>query len=71
MALLHSNPKELVSLLQSLRSLWVSKGPRNALKRFNYNTVDIQKVELLAPTFNGDVVFELPAIVISSFQSQT
>jgi hypothetical protein len=70
MATLHNNPKESVSLLQSLRSLQTSKGSRNVLKRLNYETFDIQKVDFLPPTFNGDVVFELPPIKISSVQSQ-
>jgi hypothetical protein len=45
-----------------LRKLCASKGFGNVLKRLNYNTKNIQKVEFLLLIFNRHVVFELPPI---------
>jgi hypothetical protein len=45
-----------------LRSPWVSKEVRNAFKSLDYDTLDIHRVEFLPPTFDGDVLFELPPV---------
>jgi hypothetical protein len=45
-----------------LKRIWASKGVRNVFKTLDFDTLDIQRVKFLPPTFNGDVLFELPPV---------
>ena len=38
------------------------KGVRNVFKTLDFNTLDIQRVKFLPPTFNGDVLFVLSLV---------
>jgi hypothetical protein len=51
-----------LSILDSLRRIRASKGVRNVFKTLDFDTLDIQRVKFLLPTFNGDVLFELPPV---------
>jgi hypothetical protein len=45
-----------------LRRIRASKGVRNVFKTLDFDSLDIQRVKFLPPTFNGDVLFELPPV---------
>jgi hypothetical protein len=45
-----------------LKRIRASKGVRNVFKTLDFDTFDIQRVKFLPPTFNGDVLFELPPV---------
>ena len=49
-------------IVDSLKRIRAIKGVRNVFKTFDFDTLDIQRVKFLSPTFNGDVLFELPAV---------
>ena len=49
-------------IVDSLRRIRAIKGVRNVFKTLDFDTLDIQRVKFLPPTFNGDVIFELPAL---------
>lgn len=49
------------SVVDCLRGLHTLKGCRNVLAKLDYGNIQIHKVTVLPPTFNGDVIFELPA----------
>jgi hypothetical protein len=51
-----------ISVVDSLRRIRASKGVRNVFKTLDFDTLDIQRVKFLPPTFNGDVLFELPLV---------
>jgi hypothetical protein len=55
--------------VDSLKRLRASKGARNAFRSLDYNTLDIQRVQFLPPTFDGDVLIELPSVDMSALQS--
>ena len=48
--------------VDSLKRIRAIKGVRNVFKALDFDTLDIQRVKFLPPTFNGDVFFELPAV---------
>jgi hypothetical protein len=48
--------------VDSLKKLRASKGARNAFRSLDYNILDMQRVEFLPLTFNGDILFELPLV---------
>jgi hypothetical protein len=54
--------QKCLSVLDSLRRIRASKGVRNIFKTLDFDTLDIQRVKFLPPTFNGDVLFELPPV---------
>jgi hypothetical protein len=54
--------QECLSVLDSLRRIRASKGVRNVFKTLDFDSLDIQRVKFLPPTFNGDVLFELPPV---------
>jgi hypothetical protein len=62
----HSPPsvchQKCLSVVDSLRRIRASKGVRNVFKTLDFDTFDIQRVKFLPPTFNGDVLFELPPV---------
>ena len=49
-------------IVDSLKRIRAIKGVRNVFKALDFDTLDIQRVKFLPPTFNGDVHFELPAV---------
>ena len=49
-------------IVDSLKRIRAIKGVRNVFKTLDFDTLDIQRVTFLPPTFNGDVLFELPAV---------
>jgi hypothetical protein len=51
-----------LSVVDSLKRIRASKGVRNVFKTVDFDTLVIQRVKFLLPTFNGDVLFELPPI---------
>jgi hypothetical protein len=60
--LAHIGHQRSLSVVDSLKRIWASKGIRNVFKTLDFDTLDIQRVKFLPPTFNGDVLFELPPI---------
>jgi hypothetical protein len=54
--------QECLSVLDSLKRIRASKGVRNVFKTLDFDSLDIQRVKFLPPTFNGDVLFELPPV---------
>jgi hypothetical protein len=55
-------PLKSISVVDSLRRIRASKGVRNVFKTLDFDTLDIQRVKFLPPTFNGDVLFEFPPV---------
>jgi hypothetical protein len=51
-----------LSVVDSLKKIRHSKGTRNVFKILDFDSLDIQRVKFLPPTFNGDVLFELPPV---------
>jgi hypothetical protein len=66
----HVGHQRSLSVVDSLKRLQASKGTRNVLKSLAYNSLDIQRVQYLPSTFNGDVLFELPPVDMSGLQTQ-
>ena len=62
--------KSVSSIIECLRGLRHLKGSRNVLSKIDYNAIDIQTVNILPPSFNGDVIFEFPAINTYNTSSQ-
>ena len=58
-----------LSDVDSLKRLLASKGARKAFKRLDYNSLDMQRVQFLPPTFNADFLFELPPVDIFDLQT--
>ena len=54
--------QKYLSIVDSLKRIWASKGVRNVLKTLDFDTLDIQRMKFLPPTFNRDVLFKLPPI---------
>ena len=50
------------SVVDCLRNLSSRRGSKSVLSRLDYNSITIQKVDFLPPTFDGDIVFELPPL---------
>jgi hypothetical protein len=65
----HSGHHQSLSVVDFLRRPWVSKGARNAFKSLDYDTLDIHRVEFLPPTFDGDIIFELPPMDTSALHT--
>jgi hypothetical protein len=57
--------QKCLSVVDSLKRIRASKGVRNVFKTLDFDTLDIQRVEFLPPTFNGDVLFELSPVDMS------
>ena len=57
-------------IVQSLRKLTQMPGRKNILKRLDYNKIKTMEVEFLPPTYDGDVLFILPAMGSSSSHSK-
>jgi hypothetical protein len=55
-----------LSILQCLRTLASMPGSKNILKKLDYDTLHIMEVNFLPPRFNGNCMFVLPPVGISS-----
>ena len=49
-------------IVDALKRIQAMKGVRNVFKTLHFDTLDIQRVKFLPPTFNGDVLFVLPLV---------
>jgi hypothetical protein len=49
-------------VVDSLKRIRASKEVRNVFKTIDFDSLDIRRVKFLLPTFNGDVLFELPSV---------
>jgi hypothetical protein len=58
----HVGHLKSISVLDSLKRIWASKGARNIFKTLDFESLDFQRVKFLPPTFNEDVLFELPPV---------
>jgi hypothetical protein len=58
----HVCHQKCLSVVDSLKRIRASKGVRNVFKTLDFDTLDIQRMMFLPPTFNGDVLFELPPV---------
>jgi hypothetical protein len=59
---LHNSQQKYLSVIDSLKRIWASKGVRNVFKTLDFDSPDIQSVQFLPPIFNGNVLFELPPV---------
>ena len=57
-------------IVQSLQKLTQMPGHKNILKRLDYDKIKTMDVEFLPPTYDGDVLFVLPAMGSSSSHSK-
>ena len=62
--------KSISSVIECLKGLRHLKGSRNVLSKIDYDAIDIQAVYTLPPSFNGDVIFELPTADTCNTSSQ-
>jgi hypothetical protein len=58
----HVGHQKFLSVVDSLKRIRASKGARNVFKTLDFDSLDIQRVQFLPPTFNGDVLFGLPPV---------
>ena len=58
----HVCHQKCLSVVDSLKRIWASKGVRKVFKTLDFDTLDIHRVKFLPPTLNGDVLFELPPV---------
>jgi hypothetical protein len=66
--LMTSQTTKLINILPSLRSLGSMPGSKSVLKKLNYDSIRIEDVDFLPPSFNGDVIFILPPTLSSAVQ---
>jgi hypothetical protein len=66
----HPNICEYPSVMQCLRRLVSFLGSRNELASLDYNKIPYHKVQYLLPSYNGDVIFELPLSRVSASTSK-
>ena len=52
-----------------MKRIQASKGVKNVFKTLDFDSLDIQRVQFLPPTFNGDVLFELLPVDMSGLQT--
>jgi hypothetical protein len=64
----HVGHQKSLSIVDSLKKLRASKEATNVFKTLDFDSLDIQRVQFLPPTFNGDVLFELPPVDTSGLQ---
>ena len=66
-SLLPQSPaKAPISILQCLRTLVSMPGRKNILKKLDYHTLHIELVKFMPPRFDGNRMFVLPPIGVSS-----
>jgi hypothetical protein len=56
----HPNSREYPSIMQCLRRLASLLDSRNELASIDYDNIAYYKVQYLPPSYDGDVIFELP-----------
>jgi hypothetical protein len=66
----HPNTRECPNVMQCLRRLASIPRSRNELASFDYDKIAYQKVQYLPPSYNGDVIFELPPSRVSASTSK-
>jgi hypothetical protein len=66
----HPNTREYLSVMQCLRHLASFPGSKNELTTLDYNKIPYHKVQYLPPSYDGDVIFELPPSCISASTSK-
>jgi hypothetical protein len=66
----HPNTREYPSIMQCLRRLASILGSRNELTTLDYDKIPYHKVQYLPPSYNGDVIFELPPSCVSASTSK-
>jgi hypothetical protein len=66
----HPNSRECPSVMQSLRHLASIPGSRNKLATVDYDKISYHKVQYLPPSYNDDVIFELPPSRVSASSSK-
>ena len=57
-------------IVQSLRKLTQMPGHKNIFKRLDYDKIKNMEVEFLPPTYDGDILFVLPAMDTSASLSK-
>jgi hypothetical protein len=65
----HVGHQTTLSIIDSLKRIRASKQARNVFKTLDFNSLDIQRVQIFPPTFNEDVMFELPPVDTSGLQT--
>jgi hypothetical protein len=58
----HVGHQKSPSVVDSLKRIRASKGAKNVIKTLDFDSLDIQRVQFLPPTFNEDVLFVLPPV---------
>ena len=58
----HIGHQKYLSVVDSLKRIRALKGVRNVFKTLDFDSLDIQRVQFLPLTFNGNVLFELPPV---------
>jgi hypothetical protein len=66
----HPNTCECPSVMECLRRMASIPESRNKLASIKYDKIAYYKVQYLPPSYNGDVVFELPPNPISTSASK-
>ena len=66
----HPNTRECPNVIQCFRRLASIPGLRNKLSLVDYDKISYQKVQYLQPSYNGDVIFELPPSRVSASSSK-
>jgi hypothetical protein len=66
----HPNTCEYPSVMQCLRCLASVPRSRNKLVSIDYDKIAYHKVQYLPPSYNGDVIFELPPSRVSASTSK-
>jgi hypothetical protein len=61
-----SSSTSTLSIVQCLRTLASMPGRKNILKKLDYNTLCIEEVNFLPPRFDGNVMFVLPPVGLST-----
>jgi hypothetical protein len=66
----HPNTCEYSNVMQCLRCLASFPGSRNELASIDYKKIAYRKIQYLPPSYNGDVIFELPPSQVSASTSK-
>ena len=66
----HPNTCEYPSVIQCLRRLASFLGSRNKLATLDYKKIPYHKVQYLPPSYDGDIIFELPPSCASASTSK-
>jgi hypothetical protein len=66
----HPNTREYPNVTQCLRRLASFPGNRNELATFDYDKIPYHKAQYPPPSYDGDVIFELPPSCVSTSTSK-